>query len=184
MPETPIFENDQHVEQDHETFYGLGIAPMRDPRDPSASGPIRSGISLGRILRRGEMMGPEHDPHLFIVTPNTDASARERGIQTPLRWQQKVEVLSQSIEELSGQRPQIVGYERRPRYETTGQFPTQTRPYAGWGARAIVEVDMNDDLLEVPGESGAADSISLASWRLWVEDEPIHAETFCAPYDP
>ncbi|KAL9091100.1 MAG: hypothetical protein Q9165_005027 [Trypethelium subeluteriae] len=170
MPEIPIFQNNRHVEQDYSTFLRLGIRPIRDP----------NAMSLARILREREIMAPELDPHIFILTPNTDARAEERGIRTPLRWQQKVEQLAGSLERLSGQRPEIVGYERRIPAEAHGQRPTAQRPYAGWGARAILEVDMNDESMDIPGETDdSPDTVWLASWRLWMEDRVIHSETFC-----
>ncbi|KAL9088318.1 MAG: hypothetical protein Q9165_006243 [Trypethelium subeluteriae] len=165
IPEVPVFKNDEGIEQDDQTFYELGFAALQTTRHR------RLDIGLQDLMGQGQILAAENGPQVFIFTPRENATA--------LRWQRKIDQLSRNLQDLFDQAPEVVGYTVRTMEETTSARPTRARPYAGWGSRAIVEVNVNDDTLRIPPYRNTADTIWLGKWRLWLEDIVIREEIFC-----
>ncbi|KAF2228979.1 hypothetical protein EV356DRAFT_540396 [Viridothelium virens] len=168
IPEVPVFKDRQNIERDDRTFYRLGFGALRRQVNR------RYGLGLQDLREPGHLLAAEHGPQVFIFTP--------RGPGAVLRWQRKIDQLSRNLHDLFGQPPEVIGYIVRPRQQSYGVQPTPSTPYAAWGARAIVEVNVNDDIMYVPpAENDTVDRIWLGRWKLWLEDTVIREEIFC-PY--
>ncbi|KAI9685689.1 MAG: hypothetical protein M1822_004249 [Bathelium mastoideum] len=170
IPETPVFQNWADRERSTSAFNRLGFAALEEGSDQGCD-----QVGLRSLVEPEGLLNPENGPHVFIITPNTNDTEREHGIQTDLRWQRKINQLSAGLTGIFGQAPQVIGYTRRTLEEISPKRPSRMRPYGHIGGKAIVEVDMDDDGLEGPNGG----SIRLGRWRLWYEDRVIGSEIFC-----
>ncbi|KAF2229467.1 hypothetical protein EV356DRAFT_521031 [Viridothelium virens] len=169
LAEEPIFERMDHTESSDSDFYQLGFEYLVRA-DRSYDGP-----GLYNLVEPGGLLAPETGPKVFILTPWPTPAERRRGIRTRFRWQRKIDQLRANLAGVFGREPAVVGYTRRSREDVEGHTPTGTRPWASIGGRAIVEVDMNDQQIELEPSIVA----SLGRWRLWVEERMVHSEAFC-----
>ncbi|KAJ3460654.1 hypothetical protein MRS44_011521 [Fusarium solani] len=157
--ENPVFIDIDWNWTDDESFNRNAFEALRDGTDNA-----RSVTSLVGDDANPGVLHASNNPMVFVLTPFTDVLNDPTGITTLFRYQERAQRLADSlVGVIPGSSGHLLGYTR-----TNGIDSTE--PIGTWG-RAILEVDMFQDMIITPEDSPAGSwAFSMGRWRLWVED--------------
>ncbi|KAF4342832.1 hypothetical protein FBEOM_3241 [Fusarium beomiforme] len=166
--ENPVFIDSNWNPTSDAFFQQNSFAAIRDGVD--------GATSISSLLGTDARPGPLHavySPKIFVLTPFTNPILE--SVTTRLRYQNRANWLADRLKRLiRGSESFVMGYTRSSREESLADL--------GYMGRAFVEVDMLQHVIRSEHAAPNDPGLSIAQWRLWIEDTRITEQDFWVPF--